>query len=498
MVAYVLVLTEVSKALVEPFTELNRQPPRHFGGQKVGLDNMTSRAMRPVALLLLFCCYGVAGRLHKEFVEVAGLLKSQATRAFSNENEFVQKAHEFQAMVHSEAKAISQSVSHPRIVRAGDTCDESCWNLLQQRFGKWAVSRLTDSHLTVVASSADVEAFAAEHPELVKYHMAMLPEMKVDADVSKMAGGKRDACFPTSTHMHNRRTAGNKAVEVKKTPQTVTLRVVMVPLQPSDFDSFHAHVVNLEKEWGLKWDYSRYIPDRKRTLEVTLTSCANVARVAQALSRRPEVYWIERVYPAYTHNRWSNGVCDSGKAEVSPLQTNPNANFTGLGDIIGVSDTGIDMQNCYFRDEEVETPYVWSDEASAATVNLSHRKVHPLLPFPVSSLAYSLCVPYWRVLSITAVSNVPSYDRCRWCSTTCCGRTTDSSRTASTTTRDTAHTSREVSSYLGAFVYHTGLARCWARSCWGSGAPVFSFGALLRVGCGGRCAAAACCSVLEL
>lgn len=50
--------------------------------------------------------------------------------------------------------------------------------------------------------------------------------------------------------------------------------------------------------------------------------------------------WVERIMPAYTHNRWARGVCDTGNANSFPLETNPLANFTGRGEIVGLSDTG--------------------------------------------------------------------------------------------------------------------------------------------------------------
>jgi len=40
------------------------------------------------------------------------------------------------------------------------------------------------------------------------------------------------------------------------------------------------------------------------------------------------------------HNRWAKGICDTGDATNSPLEHN---NLTGLNQIIGVTDTGIDM-----------------------------------------------------------------------------------------------------------------------------------------------------------
>ena len=52
--------------------------------------------------------------------------------------------------------------------------------------------------------------------------------------------------------------------------------------------------------------------------------------------------------PAYTHNRWARGVCDTGNHASHPLDTSPLANFTGRGDIVGISDTGLGCLNFYW------------------------------------------------------------------------------------------------------------------------------------------------------
>jgi hypothetical protein len=330
--------------------------------------------MKRILVLLVLGCYGVVGRLHSEFLEVAGLLKSHASGSFSSENEFVQKAQEFQALVHAEASKLAE-VAHPHIVRVGDNCDHDCWDLLREQFGNDAVSILKDKHYSVTASVSSLNKSATEHPDVIKYHMVMLPEMKVDHEVVKLAGAKGNTCFPSTTHMRNNRLAKGEALEIIKRPKSITLRVIMIPLQSGESEDFHGYVKTLQNQHNIAWDYSKYIPGKERTLEITLSSCDKVAHVAQALSRRREVFWVELVHPAYTHNRWSNGVCDTGKGEVSPLQTNPSANFTGWGDVIGVTDTGIDMKNCFFRDDAVDPPYVWSDESSAATISHEHRKV---------------------------------------------------------------------------------------------------------------------------
>lgn len=97
---------------------------------------------------------------------------------------------------------------------------------------------------------------------------------------------------------------------------------------------------------------------------LTIADCYIVGNILPILASLTEIYWIETDYPVYTHNRYSKGICDSGIDGVTPL---PDHNITGLGEVIAISDTGIDMKHCFFYDPNVSTPY--------NTINHKHRKV---------------------------------------------------------------------------------------------------------------------------
>lgn len=62
--------------------------------------------------------------------------------------------------------------------------------------------------------------------------------------------------------------------------------------------------------------------------------------------------------------KWANGVAQSGKFNKFPIYS---ANLTGRGQIIGIADSGLDVDSCFFHDPEVAIPF--------DKTNYSHRKV---------------------------------------------------------------------------------------------------------------------------
>lgn len=100
-------------------------------------------------------------------------------------------------------------------------------------------------------------------------------------------------------------------------------------------------------------------------------------------AQRHEVQWIERLHPSYTHNRSGRGICETGKRLNSPMDS--SMGIRGDGEVIGVVDTGIDMQSCFFADTaDHPVPYVLVGSsalptalptATPGTSSSSHRKI---------------------------------------------------------------------------------------------------------------------------
>eukprot|EP00602_Paraphysomonas_sp_CaronLab_P004823 CAMPEP_0185022698 /NCGR_PEP_ID=MMETSP1103-20130426/5407_1 /TAXON_ID=36769 /ORGANISM="Paraphysomonas bandaiensis, Strain Caron Lab Isolate" /LENGTH=632 /DNA_ID=CAMNT_0027554897 /DNA_START=589 /DNA_END=2487 /DNA_ORIENTATION=- len=93
-------------------------------------------------------------------------------------------------------------------------------------------------------------------------------------------------------------------------------------------------------------------------------SCGRAESAVIYLSNMPQVLWVEERKEIKLLMKWANGVTQSGVDEVPVIHA---AGLTGLGQIIGISDTGIDNSSCFFHDPDVKFPY--------DTLNLDHRKV---------------------------------------------------------------------------------------------------------------------------
>ena len=327
------------------------------------------------SLILLTTTVAVVARLNSEFLEVASLLKSEVGKQFKNEQHFISRAHSVQAEVQDLAGS-SYTLSHPIVVKFKDECKGSCHKLIQEKFASSVSIPLSTEFALITTSAAEITKFTALNPDVVQYYMAMLPEMKVDSEVSELAKlTQGDNCLTETQLMNTNYKTRSSIKNITKKLSKVSFRITMSPLHEQEFNEFQAFTQNIRKETAMKYHFSKPITNQHHVLEITISSCDQIKHIIETFSKRREVIWIERVNPVFTHNRWANGVCDSGEAEVMPLQSNTNANLTGHGDIVGVSDSGIDMMNCYFHDPNVATPYVWADESNASTISTTHRKL---------------------------------------------------------------------------------------------------------------------------
>jgi hypothetical protein len=82
------------------------------------------------------------------------------------------------------------------------------------------------------------------------------------------------------------------------------------------------------------------------------------------MSQQHETSWIEPRERFRLRNKWSQGIIQSGKAFNTPIF---DRGISGQNQIIGIADTGIDMNLCFFSDSEHSKPF--------NTVNRQHRKV---------------------------------------------------------------------------------------------------------------------------
>ena len=333
-------------------------------------------------LLFLFISVLSVGKLanslpHAEYLQIAGLFRSNAREHFESDHHFITKIKQFEASVKDVAYNERKN-SHPLVVRYREDCTDECHGKILQAFGEGKTTFLSQYNTLVTASVPELNAFALANPDVVQYHIPMLPDMKIEGAVRALARHTQMNCIQETEEINTQYKTKDTIKSKKRRAATLSLRIVLSPLLPHEVDGFlsFTHSSSWEKEIKFEYNYAELQkPEQKHYLEVTLSACEHSMAIATMFAERREVMWIERIYPVYTHNRWANGICDTADASSKPLQNNAETNFTGHGDVIAVADTGIDAKNCYFRDANVEFPYVLATLSSANTVSHKHRKL---------------------------------------------------------------------------------------------------------------------------
>lgn len=89
--------------------------------------------------------------------------------------------------------------------------------------------------------------------------------------------------------------------------------------------------------------------------------------LALGLAHAPEICFIERREPFIVENTVAQWIGQSGVPDDTPFS---DAGITGKGQVVAVSDSGLDLKSCYFRDSESLGPFEFGE-----MVQPSRRKV---------------------------------------------------------------------------------------------------------------------------
>eukprot|EP00759_Apiculatamorpha_spiralis_P012622 PhF_6_TR1959/c0_g1_i1/m.3183 len=94
----------------------------------------------------------------------------------------------------------------------------------------------------------------------------------------------------------------------------------------------------------------------------TSVICKDISRKVQSLQ---DTLWVQPRYSFRAHSMYARGVVQTGISGVEDYST--ELNLTGEGEVVGISDTGIDHDHCFFRDSNVHVQY--------GSLNSNHRKI---------------------------------------------------------------------------------------------------------------------------
>ena len=88
------------------------------------------------------------------------------------------------------------------------------------------------------------------------------------------------------------------------------------------------------------------------------------------MAQQHETSWIEPREKFRLRNKWAQGIIQSGSALRTPIFSR---GLTGAGQVIGIADTGIDMNLCFFKDNARATPINRVDVQHRKIISYRHR-----------------------------------------------------------------------------------------------------------------------------
>jgi subtilisin family serine protease len=232
-------------------------------------------------------------------------------------------------------------------------------------------------------SADDPPGLIGEQPRTYILHLDRRQKINIQRTLNTLIGAHhhvvlgdaRAQVFLTPASLHNiKQTLGEKiqavtelspnekydSLSLVELPPSIRLLVVIMSPTQDTLQSLYSLLLEnqctLESPAAASW--------RGEGIVAFDVSSDLVNGIVTKLACRPDVTWIEVVPEMTTSNAWGRRlVCehegrDSGLGDV---------NITGIGSVIGVVDTGIDVNHCLFRDEGRSVPF--------NNVNSAHRKI---------------------------------------------------------------------------------------------------------------------------
>jgi len=164
-----------------------------------------------------------------DYLAVSTLLKSNPRDAFQSDRRFVHKTKEFYNKLHDPSH-LDHHRSHPFIIRYHDEgCDieadsdgkkasthmktdinlvkneakavDACHRLMKTHFGEHSLMYLQQEHAVVTAPLPSLQSFMSSHPDVVAFHTAMIPDMKIHSEVREMSVKPRRTSTSKSTRI---------------------------------------------------------------------------------------------------------------------------------------------------------------------------------------------------------------------------------------------------------------------------------------------------------
>lgn len=228
----------------------------------------------------------------------------------------------------------------------GHYCHQSVKSKLSiNGFAKYHYGIVDKDHSLLHISQRDIELLSRELQDEISDFAPVLPQFKISQNLKTV---QSDSCRDQSY---------------------IDLHIVLMPVDEADLQSFLDMVSFAKNTWDpqLQLLHPALLQPSSReqicSLRVTCPA-HNTDSILAAFSGLSYVQWIEKRGVMQTDSKWANGVLQSGNDKNKDIH---NRNITGVGQVIGIADTGIDPYSCFFYDDKMAFPY--------DTIDTRHRKV---------------------------------------------------------------------------------------------------------------------------
>jgi hypothetical protein len=247
--------------------------------------------------------------------------------------------------------------SYPMVFKYSSDCGVECHESIKSSLLLGDHYSIIDSsHALVYLQHSRVELIQKQFQEIVTDVVNLLPELKIDSSLTDVSS----ICASAASG-------------------SVDVTVLLFPMPQDKIQNFleflYANTQHLR--WNEKDLTLRIFEENVLTFSldcsplsasasnsVSSSSISRAQSLIQEISERAEVQWIEQYFPMKSALRWASAVTQSGNVQKFPIH---RANLTGAGQVIGIADTGIDGQSCFFVDPKVTVPF--------DTINHAHRKI---------------------------------------------------------------------------------------------------------------------------
>jgi hypothetical protein len=231
---------------------------------------------------------------------------------------------------------------HPFVIKFADNCGQPCHESLEEKLLSIDHSNyygiVSSEHALIYATPLTLQRLHVDHSDFIIDSQSFLPELKIDGDID--------------------------ISRICRSSADVGINLNIFPMESRVLSDFIASITESMKMVRLnQQDVHNLIPLRENLLRV-IVPCETAESDVHQIAGYSEVQWIEETLSFKFKSKWANPLTQSGKPGDSPLFA---ANITGIGQVIGIADTGLDYQSCFFSDDNVTVV--------ANKLQLHHRKI---------------------------------------------------------------------------------------------------------------------------